>query len=202
MSNFYKFAQLTSFLYFKLFHRFEVSGLQNVPKEGAFILASNHLSFFDPPALGCRLPRNLHYFARNSLFSGPLGLLISNLNSIPVNRDQLDLKTLKTVLRVLSLGHPLLVFPEGTRSVNGQLSDGQRGVGLLVAKSMVPVLPAKIVGTFEILGKGKTIPRVGRKLKVSYGSLLDFNKLDPGRSTDHRYDLISQRIMSAISEIK
>jgi len=202
MSNFYKFAQLTSFLYFKLFHRFEVSGLQNVPKEGAFILASNHLSFFDPPALGCRLPRNLHYFARNSLFSGPLGVLISNLNSIPVNRDQLDLKTLKTVLRVLSLGHPLLVFPEGTRSVNGQLSDGQRGVGLLVARSMVPVLPAKIVGTFEILGKGKTIPRVGRKLKVSYGSLLDFNKLDPGRSTDHRYDLISQRIMSAISEIK
>ena len=202
MSNFYKFAQFTSFLYFKLFHRFEVGGLQNVPKEGAFILASNHLSFFDPPALGCRLPRNLHYFARNSLFSGPLGILISNLNSIPVNRDQLDLKTLKTVLRVLNMGHPLLVFPEGTRSVNGQLSDGQRGVGLLVAKSMVPVLPAKIEGTFEILGKGKTIPRLGRKLKVSYGSLLDFNNLDPGKSTDNRYDLISQRIMSAISEIK
>ena len=202
MSNFYKFAQLTSFLYFKLFHRFEVSGLQNVPKEGAFILASNHLSFFDPPALGCRLPRNLHYFARNSLFSGPLGVLISNLNSIPVNRDQLDLKTLKTVLRVLNMGYPLLVFPEGTRSVNGQLSDGQRGVGLLVAKSTVPVLPAKIEGAFEILGKGKTIPRVGRKLKVSYGPLLDFNDLDPGKSTDNRYDLISQRIMAAISEIK
>ena len=202
MSNFYKFAQFTSFLYFKLFHRFEVGGLQNVPKEGAFILASNHLSFFDPPALGCRLPRNLHYFARNSLFTGPLGILISNLNSIPVNRDQLDLKTLKTVLRVLNMGHPLLVFPEGTRSVNGQLSDGQRGVGLLVAKSMVPVLPAKIEGAFEILGKGKLVPRVGRKLKVNYGSLLDFNNLDPGKSTDNRYELISQRIMSAISEIK
>lgn len=202
MSNFYKFAQFTSFLYFKLFHRFEVGGLQNVPKEGAFILASNHLSFFDPPALGCRLPRNLHYFARNSLFTGPLGILISNLNSIPVNRDQLDLKTLKTVLRVLNMGHPLLVFPEGTRSVNGQLSDGQRGVGLLVAKSKVPVLPAKIEGAFEILGKGRSVPRVGRKLKVNYGSLLDFNNLDPGKSTDNRYDLISQRIMSAISEIK
>ena len=202
MSNFYKFAQFTSFLYFKLFHRFEVGGLQNVPKEGAFILASNHLSFFDPPALGCRLPRNLHYFARNSLFTGPLGILISNLNSIPVKRDQLDLKTLKTVLRVLNMGHPLLVFPEGTRSVNGQLSDGQRGVGLLVAKSMVPVLPAKIEGAFEILGKGKLVPRVGRKLKVNYGSLLDFNNLDPGKSTDNRYELISQRIMSAISEIK
>ena len=92
MSNFYKFAQFASFLYFKLFHRFEVGGLQNVPNEGAFILASNHLSFFDPPALGCTLPRNLHYTARNSLFTGPLGILISNINSISVNRDQLDLK--------------------------------------------------------------------------------------------------------------
>jgi 1-acyl-sn-glycerol-3-phosphate acyltransferase len=100
------------------------------------------------------------------------------------------------------VGHPLLVFPEGTRSGDGRLSDGQRGVGLLVAKSKVPVLPAKIEGAFEILGKGKSIPRLGRKLKVSYGPQLGFNDLDPGKSTDNRYDLISQRIMSAISEIK
>ena len=178
-----------------------MGGLQNVPKEGAFILASNHLSFFDPPALGCRLPRNLHYFARNSLFSGPLGILISNLNSIPVNRDQLDLKTLKTVLRVLNMGHPLLVFPEGTRSGDGRLSDGQRGVGLLVVKSKVPVLPAKIEGAFEILGTGKSIPRVGRKLKKLWSSVR-FQGFGSGKSTDNRYDLISQRIMSAISEIK
>ena len=202
MSNFYKFAQFASFVYFRLFHRFEIKGLQNVPTKGAFILASNHLSFIDPPALGCRLPRNLHYFARSTLFSGPLGFLISNLNSIPVNRDHLDLKTLKTVLRVLGEGHPLLVFPEGTRSVNGLLSEGQRGVGLLVAKSSVPVLPARIEGAFEILGKGKLIPRIGRKLQVSYGPRLDFKDLDPGKTADNRYELISSRIMSAISEIK
>lgn len=202
MSKFYKFAQFASFVYFRLFHRFEIKGLQNVPTKGAFILASNHLSFIDPPALGCRLPRNLHYFARSTLFSGPLGFLISNLNSIPVNRDHLDLKTLKTVLRVLGEGHPLLVFPEGTRSVNGLLSEGQRGVGLLVAKSSVPVLPARIEGAFEILGKGKLIPRIGRKLQVSYGPRLDFEDLDPGKAADNRYELISSRIMSAISEIK
>ena len=202
MSKFYKFAQFASFVYFRLFHRFEIKGLQNVPTKGAFILASNHLSFIDPPALGCRLPRNLHYFARSTLFSGPLGFLISNLNSIPVNRDHLDLKTLKTVLRVLGEGHPLLVFPEGTRSVNGLLSEGQRGVGLLVAKSSVPVLPARIEGAFEILGKGKLLPRIGRKLQVSYGPRLDFKDLDPGKTADNRYELISSRIMSAISEIK
>ena len=67
-------------------------GIDNVPKKGAFILASNHLSFFDPPALGCKLPRNLHYFARDTLFIGPLGALIRSLNSIPVDREKLDLK--------------------------------------------------------------------------------------------------------------
>ena len=87
MSIFYQLAQLFSFLYFKIFHRFEVNGLNNIPVSGSFILASNHLSYFDPPALGCKLPRNLHYFARNTLFVGPLGFLIRNLNSIPVGHN-------------------------------------------------------------------------------------------------------------------
>ena len=106
MKPFYKFAQRFSYLYFKIFHRFEVFGVDNVPKKGAFILASNHLSFFDPPALGCKLPRNLHYFARDTLFVGPLGSLIRSLNSIPVDREKLDLRTLRTVLSVLKNGDP------------------------------------------------------------------------------------------------
>ena len=101
MKVFYRLAQSFSYGYFRLFHRFEVDGLDNVPKSGPFILASNHLSFYDPPALGCKLPRNLHYFARNTLFFGPLGTLIRSLNSIPVNRERLELKTLRTVLSVL-----------------------------------------------------------------------------------------------------
>ena len=91
----YKSAQILSFLYFKLFHRIKIIGIENIPISGPFILASNHLSFLDPPAVGCKVNRNLHYFARSSLFVGPLGFLIRRLNSIPVNRDQLDFKTLK-----------------------------------------------------------------------------------------------------------
>ena len=150
MSPFYRFAQELSFLYFKVFHRFELKGLENVPKNGPFILASNHQSFLDPPALGCRLPRDLHYFARNTLFVGPLGFIIKNLNSIPVNRDHLDLKTLRLVLQVLSSGEPLLVFPEGTRTETGKLGLPQKGIGLLVSKANVPVLPAKIAGAYSI----------------------------------------------------
>jgi 1-acyl-sn-glycerol-3-phosphate acyltransferase len=202
MTPFYRTAQFLSYSYYRLFHRFRIEGMENVPSRGAFLLASNHLSFLDPPALGCQLPRNLHYFARDTLFKGPLGFLIRSLNSIPVNRDQLDLGTLRKVLKVLGEGHPLLVFPEGTRSEDGLLGEGKKGVGMLLAKSKVPVLPARIFGSYEIMGKGKIVPRIGRKLRLRYGSLLELDQLDPGGKGGERYEKISQSIMNAISEIK
>ena len=202
MTLFYKTVCFLFYTYYRLFHRFQIEGLENVPEEGAFLLASNHLSFFDPPALGCRLPRNLHYFARDSLFKGLLGMFIRSLNSIPVNRSQLDLATLRRVLKVLKEGHPLLVFPEGTRSEDGNLGEGKKGIGMLVAKSQVPVLPARVFGSYEIMGKGKSFPRIGRKLRLRYGALLDLSDLDPGGKGGERYEKISQSVMTAISEIK
>ena len=201
MTFFYRFAQFLSWWFFKFFHRIEVIGLNNIPSKGAFILASNHQSYFDPPALGCKLPRNLHYFARDSLFFWPLGFLIRNLNSIPVNRSQLDIATLKRVLRVLKQGDPLLVFPEGTRSSDGQIQSGKKGIGLLLAKSQSDVLPARIRGGNEVLGKGMMIPRIGRKLVVSYGSIIRFKELDPGKSDPLRYETIANRVLEAISKI-
>ena len=201
MSVFYRFAQLISFFYFKAFHRFKVYGLDNIPSSGPFILASNHQSFFDPPALGCRLPRNLHYFARDSLFFWPLGILIRNLNSIPVNRSTLDIKTLKLVLSVLNQGNPLLVFPEGTRSCNDQIQSGKKGIGLLLAKSGVPVVPAKVIGGYKVLGRGMIFPRIGKQIVIKYGSVVYMKDLDPGKSASNRYEVIAQRVISEITQI-
>ncbi|MDA7822055.1 1-acyl-sn-glycerol-3-phosphate acyltransferase [Opitutales bacterium] len=201
MRNFYRFAQYVSWFYFKAFHRLEVHGIKNVPQSGSFILASNHSSYFDPPALGCRLPRNLHYFARDSLFFWPLGVLISNLNSIPVNRSQLDIATLKRVLKVLKGGDPLLLFPEGTRSADGNLGEGKKGIGLLLAKSQVDVLPARVTGGNKVLGKGMLFPRIGRKLVVEYGTLLKIDTLDPGKSDTNRYEIIANKVLAEINRI-
>ena len=201
MSVFYRFAQLISFFYFKAFHRFKVYGLDNIPSSGPFILASNHQSFFDPPALGCRLPRNLHYFARDSLFFWPLGILIRNLNSIPVNRSTLDIKTLKLVLSVLNQGNPLLVFPEGTRSCNDQIQSGKKGIGLLLAKSGVPVVPAKVIGGYKVLGRGMIFPRIGKQIVIKYGSVVYMKDLDPGKAHSNRYEVIAQRVISEITRI-
>ena len=197
----YSIAQRFSFIYFKVFHDFKVIGLHNIPSQGPFILASNHLSFLDPPALGCKLNRNLHYFARDSLFIGPLGFLITRLNSIPVNRGQLDLTTLRSTLKVLKNGDPLLVFPEGTRSPDGKLGEPKKGLGLLVLKSKCPVLPARIRGSHEILGKGKLIPRVGRKLLISYGSLISFDSFSSMSGESAKYELVSQFVMKEIDKL-
>lgn len=196
----YRVAQTISYTYFRLFHRFRVQGLENIPKDKPFILACNHLSFFDPPAIGCKIPRNLHYFARDSLFFWPLGLLISSLNSIPVNRGQLDLGTLRKVLKVLKNGHPILVFPEGTRSENGELQEPQKGLGLLVAKSSVGVIPARIYGSGKAFGKKHLIPRIGRKIYINIGVEISFDDPKDVKSKKN-YLEISTTVMSAIEKL-
>ena len=196
----YRVAQTISYTYFRLFHRFRVQGLENIPKDKPFILACNHLSFFDPPAIGCKIPRNLHYFARDSLFFWPLGLLISSLNSIPVNRGQLDLGTLRKVLKVLKNGHPILVFPEGTRSEDGELQDPQKGLGLLVAKSSVGVIPARIYGSGKAFGKNHLIPRIGRKIYINIGVEISFDDPKDVKSKKN-YLEISTTVMSAIEKL-
>lgn len=196
----YRVAQTISYTYFRLFHRFRVQGLENIPKDKPFILACNHLSFFDPPAIGCKIPRNLHYFARDSLFFWPLGLLISSLNSIPVNRGQLDLGTLRKVLKVLKNGHPILVFPEGTRSEDGELQDPQKGLGLLVAKSSVGVIPARIYGSGKAFGKKHLIPRIGRKIYINIGVEISFDDPKDVKSKKN-YLEISTTVMSAIEKL-
>ena len=185
----YRIAQYLSLFYLKSFHRFEVNVLDNIPNKGSFLLASNHLSFLDPPALGCKVNRNLHYFARDSLFVGPLG------------RGQLDLGTLKHTLSVLKSGEPLLVFPEGTRSLDGDLGPPKKGIGLLIDKAKCPVIPARIRGSFEILGKGKVFPRLGRKLTITYGKLITYEDLSSVCSENNRRTEISNLIMEAIRQI-
>ena len=201
MTLLYRCAQTIFFIYFKIFHRFRVSGLEHVPSDGAFLLASNHVSFFDPPALGCRVPRDLHYFARKSLFKGLLGKLITAFNSIPVDRESSDVSSFKKALKVLKEGSPLLVFPEGTRSLDGSLQVAKAGVGLIAIKAGVPILPARVIGGFEILGKGSKWPKLGHRLTVVYGPLLQIETLDPGPKTSKRSQIVADAIMEAIGKL-
>lgn len=202
MTKTYRAAQAISFLYLKLFHRFRVLGLEHAPEEGAFLLASNHTSFLDPPALGCRLPRDLHYFARSSLFRGVFGKLIKALNSIPLDRESPDITSFKRALKVLDKGSPLLVFPEGTRSPDGNLQPAKRGIGLIACKAQAPVLPARVFGSFDAFEKKRKFPKLGTHITVVYGPLLAIEDIDPGTSARKRFDRIAESIMQAIADLQ
>jgi 1-acyl-sn-glycerol-3-phosphate acyltransferase len=125
-----------------------VTGIENVPRTGKVILASNHRSNYDPPLLGGSIPREVHFFAKEELFKRPgISQLLKSLNAFPVRRGQLDRKALSTCLKILSNDEALIFFPEGTRAPSDGFLKAKLGIGWLICKSKAPVLPIYIHGS-------------------------------------------------------
>jgi 1-acyl-sn-glycerol-3-phosphate acyltransferase len=150
--------------------RLKVSGLEHVPASGAVIIASNHISFIDPPLVGwAALPvRSLRYLAKMELFRIPLlGWFMRNVGCIPLDRGRADIGAVRTALDVLGRGRGLLVFPEGTRSKDGRPGRPRGGVGFLAGKSGAPVIPARVVNTDRLLRLAPLEVRFGEPLRFS-----------------------------------
>ena len=183
-------------LFFKIVMGFKVYGVENVPKKGGFILAGNHVSHLDPPALASASPRVLHFMARHTLFNNRvLGWIIGSCNSFPVRRGETDLGAIKEAVRRLKDGKVLLIFPEGTRSQSGEIQAAQPGIGYLSLMAGVPILPAYVKGTDEAMPKGaRSIKRV--RVSVYFGNIVEPQKL--GLSNDRRQ--ASQQLADHIVE--
>ncbi len=137
------------------FYDFRIIGAENLRISGPAIIAANHVSFLDPPFIGQAFDEPLYFFARKTLFQHPLaGRLLRKWQSIPIDRDKPDASSLKATIRLLRSGKKVLMFPEGTRSPNGQLQKAEPGVGLFLAKTGAPVLPVRIFGTYEAFPRG------------------------------------------------
>jgi 1-acyl-sn-glycerol-3-phosphate acyltransferase len=126
----------------------DVHGREHVPRTGGLIVASNHISFYDPPLIGTAAVRELHFLAKEELFRSPvLGPLITYFNSIPIRRGMADLSGLHRAMEVLRAGHALIVFPEGSRMRDGELHPGRPGVGMLAVNTDALILPCFISGS-------------------------------------------------------
>jgi 1-acyl-sn-glycerol-3-phosphate acyltransferase len=199
LSWFYRLVWLGSQAFFQVMGRVEVAGLENIPRTGPFLLTANHASFLDPPLLGCFLPRPLRYFARKTLWVGPLAWALDQLNCIPLDRDgDGDIAGFKRVFAALQAGEAVQVFPEGTRTPDGKFQPPRRGAGLLAARLGVPVVPAHVFGTYEMLNRRQIIPRPFYRLGVTYGKPLLPADYDPGPKHPERYETVVARIMDAI----
>ena len=155
---------------FLTFWRLRVSGLEHLPRQGAVIVACNHISNVDPPLVGACVfhERSLRYLAKAELFRIPfLGWFLRQVGCIPVERRRADVAAVRAALEVLSRGRCLLIFPEGSRSKDGRPGTPRPGVGFLAAKSGALVVPARVVNTDRLLSFGRLEVRFGKPLRFS-----------------------------------
>jgi 1-acyl-sn-glycerol-3-phosphate acyltransferase len=188
---------------FDICFRGEVVGVDNLPKRGGFLLAANHASFLDPPMIGCHLSRQIAYFARKTLWKGGISSWwLDSVGTIPVDRDGgQDVSAIKRVLKALKDDRGLILFPEGTRTIDGNLQPAKPGVGFIAIKTQVPVVPVRIFGSYEALGKGRGL-RLGTPVTVVFGKPMPPAAYDDPKAGKERAQRASERIMAEITRLQ
>jgi 1-acyl-sn-glycerol-3-phosphate acyltransferase len=185
-----------------------VVGLEHVPRSGAVILASNHLSFFDSVVIPVVAPRKVAFLAKSDYFTGTgvRGTLqrawFEGLGMLPVDRDdtRAAIASLDTALEVLGRGEAFGIYPEGTRSRDGRLYRGRTGVAHLALTAGCPVVPIGLTGTQDIQPVGSSLPRLA-SVTVRFGAPIEvageYDDLPPGRARRE----LTDRVMAAIASL-
>ncbi|MES2694848.1 MAG: lysophospholipid acyltransferase family protein [Verrucomicrobiota bacterium] len=188
---------------FDMFFRGEVVGLENLPKHGGFLVAANHASHLDPPMIGCQMSRQIAYFARKTLWRGGISSWwLDSVGTIPVDRDGgQDVSAIKRVLKAIKEERGLILFPEGTRSPDGNLQAAKPGIGFIACKTQVPVVPVRIFGSFEAFGKGRKL-KPGTPVTIVFGKPIPPSVYDDPKAGKERFQLASERIMAHIARLQ
>ncbi|HEX2862506.1 MAG TPA: lysophospholipid acyltransferase family protein [Lacunisphaera sp.] len=202
MRPFYGFFHLLASTLHSMWFRGEVAGTENFPTDGPFLIASSHTSHLDPPLVGSHVPRQMRFFARKSLWNNrALAWWMNQVETIPVERDSGDVGAIKRVLQALKENRAIVLFPEGTRSPDGQLQKAKAGVGFMACKTGVPVVPCRIYGSFQAFGKGTALPRLGTPITLVFGPPIPASDYDDPSAGKARYDVAAQRIMERIAAL-
>jgi 1-acyl-sn-glycerol-3-phosphate acyltransferase len=186
-------------IYIRIFCRLKCFGAENVPRQGCLIIASNHVAAADPFILGSAIPRELAFMAKKELFETFfVGWLIRRVNAFSVDRFGFDLETIKKSLAVLDKGMALMMFPEGTRSKDGQLGEGKIGIGLLARKAGAPIVPVYIANStaawFNFLK--------GKRFEAHFGKIIDSDWIKAQENSKAGYQAITDEVMKRIGELK
>ncbi len=176
----------------------EIRGIENLPESGGLIITSNHVSYLDPAVLVASLNRKIYFIAKKEVFKNTfISFLLNKLNAFSVDRDNVDMFAFKKAMNILREEKVLGIFPEGTRSSNGELQELKMGALKIAMKTGVPILPVGINGTHKIYPRGIKFPILFKhKIIVKYGAPRHFNKL---KSKDKIYqkqelNLLSKKI--------
>lgn len=179
--------------FFGVFYRWEIIGAENIPDEGPVLLCSNHISNYDPCAIGSGFTnRKVHYLAKESLFKIPvISFIVRDFGAFPVKRGAGDRGAIRAALQILSEGRMMGIFPEGTRSKDGVLREGQPGAAMFALRSGATVIPAAIIGPYRLFSK----------LKIVYGRPLDLSAYQGQKTSGDTTREVTELIMSNIRDL-
>jgi len=189
---FYNVIRALFAFYFNCFYSLKLNGRENLPACGPYIICCNHTSWFDPPLVGCIVPKGdrVYFMAKEELFRVfLLGALIKKLGAFPVKRNTADRSAIKRALQVLEEGGILGLFPEGTRSLSGEVGEPHHGAALIALKSKKPVLPVAIKWPEKIL----------RPVEVKIGPLIYFE--EEGKIKGKVLETVSLQITEEIKKL-
>lgn len=185
-----------------LFLRYRTNGAEHIPQSGGVLIAANHASYTDIPLLGCGVRRRLFFLGRANLFLNPvLSWMLRSIGWIPLHHTRWDRKAFQYAVDMLKAGKTIVIFPEGTRTSDGNLQAGKPGIGMIVAEAQCPVIPVYIDGTFQVLPMGASWLRM-HPVSINFGKPLDFRQDMEKYQGRELYTHISQTVMDRIAEIR
>jgi 1-acyl-sn-glycerol-3-phosphate acyltransferase len=183
---------------FHLLARQNVLGVDHIPKEGAFLLTTNHISRLDTPLLGATCPRQIHALVAAKYKDYPFfRWFVNAVDGIWVQRTAFDREALSKALRVLKEDGVLGIAPEGTRSPTGSLQQGRPGAAYIAARLNVPIVPVGIAGTEQLLQNLRRFRPA--ELRVAYGE--PFRLPTSGRLNSEELTEATDLIMRRIAEL-
>jgi 1-acyl-sn-glycerol-3-phosphate acyltransferase len=202
VNPYYRTIYLLTKVVARLFFRFHVIHEERLIQEGPVILAMNHQSYLDPPFAGIACKRDIYYLARKTLLDRPVFVwLLPKLNVIPVDQEGGDRSALKALIRTLRAGHCALVFPEGSRTLDGNLQGALPGLGFVIAKTLAPVVPMRIFGAHEALPRGGGRLRL-HPVTIVVGEPIYFSATDLQPAGKDLYVRLSEQVMNKIAALR
>jgi 1-acyl-sn-glycerol-3-phosphate acyltransferase len=173
----WRILQVIARIFTTVWFNFKTYGRENVPATGGVLLLSNHQSYLDPVLVAVQLKRPVSFMARSSLFKNPFfARFIRSLNAFPVRLGRGDVSAIKECVRQLEEGKALNVYPEGTRTLTGEIGPIEKGIALVIRRAGVPVVPVAIDGSFEAWPKGKILFHP-HQIRLIYGKPMLLHEL-------------------------
>ncbi len=186
----------------RLFFRYRTNGVEHIPRTGGVLLAANHASYADIPLLGCGVRRRLFYLGRADLFPQQMAnWMLRSLGWIPLRPERWDRKAFQQVVDLLKAGNAVVIFPEGTRTPDGNLQPGKLGIGMIVAESQCSVIPVFLDGTRQVLPMDASWLRL-HPVTVSFGKPIDFREDIKNLTGKELYKHITQTVMDRIADLR